>query len=70
MKIPTKLKLHEIAFNLSLDIDFKDLINLYKTCTAKSFYFLVIDTTFESNNPSRFRENLLERIYLIITIGD
>ena len=37
-------------------------MNLYKKCTAKPFSFLVIHATLGSNNPLRFRENLLERI--------
>ena len=35
MKIPNKRKLQQISFNLSSDIDFKDYMNLYKTCNAK-----------------------------------
>ena len=62
MKIPDKRELQQIAFNHSLDIDFKDFMNFYKRCTAKPRYFLVIDATLASNNPSCFRKNLLERI--------
>ena len=60
MKIPNKLELQNIAFNHSLDIDIKDFMNLYKKCTAKPYYFLVIDATLASDN--RFRKNLSERI--------
>ena len=71
MKIPNKQKLLQIAFNHSSDIDFKDFMNLYKKCTEKQYYFLVIDTTLASYYPSSFRKNLLERIsQLITTIGD
>ena len=46
-------------------------MNLYKKCTEKQYYFLVIDTTLASYYPSSFRKNLLERIWqLITTIGD
>ena len=62
MKIPNKQKLHQIAFNHSSDIEFKDFMNIYKTCTAKSYSFLVIDATLASDNSLRFRKNLLERI--------
>ena len=55
-----KTIIHQI--NHSLDIDFKDFMNLYKKCTAKQYYFLVIDATLASDNLSRFRKNLLERI--------
>ena len=44
------------------DIDFKDFMNLYKKCTAKPYSFLVIDANLASDNPSRFRKDLLERI--------
>ena len=35
----------------SLDIDFKDFMNLCKKCTAKPYPFLVIDATLASDNP-------------------
>ena len=62
MKIPNRQELQEIAFNHSSDIDFKDFLNLYKKCTEKPYYFLVTDATLASDNPSRFRKNLIERI--------
>ena len=43
-----------MAFNHSPDIDFQDLQDKYS--------FLVIDTTLTSDNPLRFRKNLVERI--------
>ena len=46
-------------------------MNLYKKYTGKPYSFLVIDATLASDNPSRFRKNLLERIQkLIMTIDD
>ena len=62
VKSPNKQELQQIAFNHSLDIDFEDFINLYKICTAKPYSFLVIDGILASDDPSRFRRNLLERI--------
>ena len=62
LKIPNKQVLQQIAFNHSSDIDFKGFMNLYKTFTAKPYSFLVIDATFVSDNPSRFKKNLWERI--------
>ena len=62
MKIQNKREIQQIAFNHSSDIDFKDFMNLYKKCTAKTYYFLVTDITLVSDNSSHFRENLLERI--------
>ena len=62
MKIPSKQKLQQIAFNHSSDIDFNNFMNLYKKSTAKPYSFLVIDAILASDNPSRFRKNLLERV--------
>ena len=62
MKIPNEQELQQIAFNLSSDIDFKDFMNFYKKCTEKPYHFSVIDATLASDNPSRFRKNLLESI--------
>ena len=62
IKIPNKREVQQIAFNHSSDIDFQDFMNLYKKCIAKPYFFLVIDTTLASDNSSRFRKNLLERI--------
>ena len=60
MKIPNKRELHQIALNESPDIDFKDFMKIYKKCNAELYYFLVNDTTLLSDNPLRFRKNLLE----------
>ena len=57
MKIRHKQELQQIGFNHSLDIDFKDLTNLYKKYTTKPFSFLVIDTTPASENTLCFKKN-------------
>ena len=62
MKIPSKRKLKQTAFNYSSDIHFQNFIYLYKKCTAKPYSFVIIDTTLLSNNPLGFRMNLVERI--------
>ena len=62
MKIPNKQELQQIAFDYSSDIKFKEFMNLYKKCTAKTYSFLVIDATVASDNPLCFRKSLLERI--------
>ena len=59
MKIPNKRELQQIALNHSSDIDFKDFIKIYKKCTAKPYSSLVNDTTLQSDDPLRFRKNLL-----------
>ena len=59
MKIPNKRELQQIALNHSPDIDFKDFMNIYKKSTKEPYSFLVNDTTLPSDNPLRFRKNLL-----------
>ena len=66
MKTPNKRELQQIALNHlsalnhSSDIDLKDFIKIYKKCTAEPYSFLVNDTTLPSDDPLRFRKNLLE----------
>ena len=60
MKIPNKRELQQIALNHRSDIDSKDFIKIYKKSTTKSYCFLVVDTTLPSDNPLRFRKNLLK----------
>ena len=56
------MNIQQIALNHSSDMDFQDLMNLYKKRTIEPFTFLVIDTTLVSDNYLHFRENLLEKI--------
>ena len=51
-----KQEMQQIAFNRSSDISFKEFMNLYKT------EYLVIDTTATSDNPLRFKKNVLKKI--------
>ena len=60
MKIPNKGELQQIATNHSSDIDFKDFMKIYEKCSAEPYSFLVNDTNLPSDNPLRFRNNLLE----------
>ena len=59
MKIPNKRELQQIASNHLSDIEFKNLTKLYKDYTREPLSFLVNDTTLPSENPLRFRKNLL-----------
>ena len=59
MKIPNKRELQQISLNHSSDIDFKDFMNIYKKYTKEPYSFLVNDITLPSDNPLRFRKNLL-----------
>ena len=60
MKIPNKRELQQIALNHSSAIDFKDVMKIYKKCTAEPFSFLVNDAILPSDYPLRFRKNLLK----------
>ena len=60
MKISNKRELQQIALNHSSDIAFKDFIKNYKKCTVERYSFLVNDTTLPSDDPLRFRKNLLK----------
>ena len=59
MKIPNKRELQQIVLNHSSDIDFKDFMEIYKKCTTEPYSFLVNDTTLPTDDPLRFRKNLL-----------
>ena len=59
MKIPNKRELQKVASNYSSDIDLKDFMKLYKDYTKEPFSFLVDNTALSSDNPLRFRKNLL-----------
>ena len=59
MKILNKRELQQIALNHSSDIDFKDFMKIFERYTAEPYSFLVNDTTLPSDDPLRFRKNLL-----------
>ena len=59
MKIPNKRENQQIVLNHSSDIDFKDFMKIYKKYTKEPYPFLVNDTTLPSDDPLRFRKNLL-----------
>ena len=62
MEIPDKQELQQAALNKSWDVDFKDFMNRHKKFTTKSYSFFVIYVILASDNPSRFRKNVSERI--------
>ena len=60
MKTPNKKReLQQIALNHSSDIDFKDFLKIFKKYPAEPYSFLVNETTLPSDDPLRFRKNLL-----------
>ena len=62
MKIPHIKKLQQTAFNRLSDMDCHSFMNLFKKCTVKPYYFLVIDTNLTSDNHLSFRKNVVEKI--------
>ena len=59
--------------NQSSDIDFKDILDIYKKCNVKPCSFLVYDTTFPPDTTFTslsFKQNLLERIQKVIMTAD
>ena len=60
MKIPNKRELQQILLNHLSNIDFNDFMKIYKICTAEPYSFFVNDATLASDNPLRFRKNLLK----------
>ena len=60
IKISNNRELQQIALNYSPDIDFEDFIKIYRKCTTEPYSFLVNDTTLPSDNPLKFRRNLLK----------
>ena len=59
MKIHNKREVQNIATNHSAEIDYKDLMKIYRKCASEPYSFLTIDTTLPAENPLRFRKNLL-----------
>ena len=60
MKILNIREFQQTATNHSSNIDFKDFMKIYNKPTSELYSFLVNDTTLPSDNPLRFRKNLLK----------
>ena len=59
-KIQNKKELQQVGINNSSDINSKDFIEIYKTCTPEEYSFLVNDTTLTSDHSFCFGNNLSE----------
>ena len=59
MKIPNKREVQQIASGQPSNIDSKDFMKIFRKYTAEPYSFLVNDTNVPSNDPLRFRKNLL-----------
>ena len=51
-----KMRASQIGFNHLSDIEFQDLMNIYRTFTAKPYSFLVVDATLASDNHFSFEK--------------
>ena len=60
VKIPNKRELRQIVLNHLSDIGSKDFARIHKKCTTEPYPFLVVDANLPSDNPLRFRKNLLK----------
>ena len=58
-KIPNIRELQQIASSHLYDTDLKDFMKFYKDYTNEPYSLLVNETTIPSDNPLRFRKNLL-----------
>ena len=62
MKTNNKRESQNIATNHSADIDYKDIMKIYRECTKETYSFLTIDTTLQSSNPLKFTKNLFDTL--------
>ena len=62
MKINNKRELQNISINHSADIDYKDIIKIYRECTKEPFTSFTIDTKLPASYPLRFRKNLFDSL--------
>ena len=60
IKINNKRELQNIAINHSADIDYQNLIKIYRECAKEPYNFLTIYTTLPARDPLRFRKNLFD----------
>ena len=58
MTIHSKRELQQFAFNHSADIDYKDVLKIYRNCANERYSFFTIDTTLPVDSDIIF-QNLL-----------
>ena len=59
MNINSRKELQNIANNSSADIDYKDLMKIYREWTKEPYSFLTTDTMLTASNPLRFRKKFV-----------
>ena len=54
MKINNRRELQNNAINHSADINYKDVMKIYRECAKESYNFLTVDTTLPASDHLRF----------------
>ena len=54
MKINNRRELQNNAINHSADINYKDVMKIYRECSKESYNFLTVDTTLPASDHLRF----------------
>ena len=57
MKIHNKTELQQIVINHSADIDYKNFLKIYRSCTNEPYSFLAIDTALTADSPMSLRKD-------------
>ena len=65
MLINNRIELQNTATDRSADIDYKDVMEIYRECTKELYSLLAIDTTLAASNPLN-----LQKIYSILYKND
>ena len=56
MNIHNKRQLQNFAIGHLADIDYKDILRIYRSCTKEPYSIFTIDTALPPENPMRFRK--------------
>ena len=62
MKISNRKELQSIAINHYADVDYNDVVRIYRECIKKPYSFLTTDFTLLASDPLRFRKNLFQSL--------
>ena len=62
MKIHNKREMKQIVIDHSADIDYKDFLKIYRSCTNEPYSFLTIDTKLPADNSTSFRKKFSDSL--------
>ena len=57
-KVNNRRELQNIAIDHSVDIDYINLLKIYRNCTKEPYSFLTINTKLPADDPVRYRKNV------------